>query len=197
MLIPTQIRSFIAVDVDDAAVQVAVQRLQTAISAANADVKLVAPEKLHVTLRFLGEIPISATPQICDALRRVRFAPFHVELRGVGHFPRLDRIKVLWIGMERGITELTDLFNDTQVQLQRCGITPERRRFRPHITIGRVRSRKNMEKLAQVVTGLAQATIGVQAVTSIKLKKSELTPKGPIYTSLCEISAIAERPRDR
>jgi 2'-5' RNA ligase len=196
-LTDAKIRSFIAVEVDDAAVQAAVQRLQSEISAANADVKLVAPENIHVTLRFLGEIPISATAQICDALQRVRFTPFHTELRGVGCFPRLDRIRVLWIGMERGVTELTNLYNETQTRLQRCGIAPDRRRFRPHITIGRVRSRKNMDRLAQVVTGLAHATIGVQAVTAIKLKKSELTPKGPIYTSLCEIPAITERPRGR
>lgn len=197
MLTDANIRSFIAVEVDDAAVQATVQRLQSTISAAKADVKLVAPENLHVTLKFLGEIPTSVAARICEALQRVRFAPFHAELKGVGCFPRLDRIRVLWIGVERGVTELTDLYNQTQAQVRRCGIAVDRRRFQPHITIGRVRSRKNIERLAHVISGLAKATVGVQVVTRVKVKKSVLTLTGPIYTSLCEVSAIAERPRDR
>ena len=130
-MIDTIIRSFIAVEVDDASVQMAIQRLQSKISTVNADIKLVSLENLHITLRFLGKIPISSTVQICDALQRVQFTQFHVELRGVGCFPRLDHIRVLWIGMKHGVTELTDLYNEMQKQLHRCGIAPDRRCFRP------------------------------------------------------------------
>lgn len=182
-----RVRSFIAVEVFDEEILGRILSLQEAISGSNADLKLVVAENIHITLRFLGNISVSMIKNISDELKNINFSPFEVSFKGVGVFPSLRRINVVWIGIHSGIIELVDIFNNIESKLKKLKFPPDTRGFRPHITVARVRSARNKDKLAEAVLSLRDKEFGTMLVDSIKIKKSILTPKGPIYSTLSEV----------
>ena len=185
-----RMRSFIAVEVSDKEVMGRILTFQKAIADTNADLKLVEAENIHITLRFLGEIPASMVEKISGGLKKIQFSPFEVEFREVGVFPSLRRINVVWIGIHSGVIELIDIFNQIESRLKELGFRPDARGFRPHVTVARVRSARNKERLAEVILGMRDEKFGTMLVDSVKLKKSILTPKGPIYSTLYEVKGI-------
>lgn len=184
------LRVFLAVDFPDGDAKRRVIKVQESLFETDADIKPVEPENLHITLRFLGEIEKDLVERVKVELTKISFQPFNVLFEGVGVFPDLKRINVVWIGIVEGNVELLDLYGKINQALARCGLPPERRGFSPHLTIARVRSRKNIEKLSRRVVELRDVKVGGFAVDSFKLKKSTLTPRGPIYNTLLEVPAL-------
>ncbi|MFH0896585.1 MAG: RNA 2',3'-cyclic phosphodiesterase, partial [Candidatus Bathyarchaeota archaeon] len=162
---------------------------QKAISETGADLKLVEAENIHITMRFLGEIPTSLVNRAGEELKAVQFNPFEVSLQGTGVFPEMRRINVIWVGIEKGVLELVDIHSQIESRLKKLGIRPDDRGFNPHITVARVRSARNRDKLAEALLNIKNKHFGTSPVDSIKLKKSILTPKGSIYTTITEIRA--------
>jgi len=154
-----------------------------------ADLKIVEPQNIHVTLRFLGEIPVSLVKSVCDEMRQIKFQPFDLELEGLGCFPDYRRPNVVWVGITRGEVELRSIFNQLEPNLRKLGFPPDRKGFSPHLTIARVRSGRNRQKLVEAVEALKDQSLASMTVSRVKLKKSVLTPKGPIYTTLCEVTS--------
>lgn len=185
-----KIRSFIAIEVNDEDVKACILRFQKAILGTNADLKLVKAENIHITLRFLGDITTTMVKKISEELKKIQFPPFEVEFRDVGVFPSLKRINVVWIGIKKGVTELIDLYSQIESRLNKIGFRPETRGFRPHITVARVRSARNKNKLAKMITDMQNSVFGPLVIDSIKLKKSILMPKGPLYYTLLEVKGI-------
>lgn len=184
-----RIRSFIAVDLEDEGVRRRLISAQRLLSRTGADLKLVEGENLHVTIRFLGEVPRGLLDRIVEELSEVKFRPFRAELRGVGVFPRLSRPRVIWAGFKGGEDELIALFKEIEPRLRGLGIRPERNPFHPHVTLARVRSGRKREELIRQVMDLADEEFGEIVVTRFKLKRSTLTPRGPIYSTLHEFEA--------
>lgn len=158
------------------------------IKKTGANVKLVEPENVHITLKFLGnteEEQIDEIERIIkDAVKEIN--SFHIQLKGAGVFPNQNYIKVIWIGIEHG-EEIAAIAHKIDEQLSRLGFKKEKRGFSPHLTIARVKSAKNKEKLLQIIEKYKDVEFGDIEVDSIKIKKSDLTPKGPIYTTLRKI----------
>lgn len=98
----------------------------------------VSPEQLHLTLRFIGEVDQGTLSAISSALSRIRFAPFQLTLRGVGHFPPGKRLRVLWVGLDP-CPALMQLQLELELALQETGIPAEGRRFSPHLTLARLK----------------------------------------------------------
>ncbi|MDD1676618.1 MAG: RNA 2',3'-cyclic phosphodiesterase, partial [Methanomicrobiales archaeon] len=140
------------------------------------------PAAAHVTIKFLGEVPEEQLPQIITAIRGVRCAPFDITITGIGCNSRV-KPRIVW-GIVKDHGESADLAHQADEVLAPLGFPRESRPFRPHITLARVRECDNT--LIRQVQEIAETTLGSVRVSCLKLKKSTLTPKGPIYDDLAE-----------
>jgi len=184
-----RIRSFISVDLDDSTIRDRIVGAQQGLEQTGAALKIVEPGIMHLTLRFLGEIPQSTVEHVKEAMNELRFQPFEVEFRGLGVFPNIRRISVVWVGITKGQEQLGGIFQQLEPKLRQFGLPADNKGFSPHMTIARVRSGLNKEALAKYVEGLSEQEFGQMPVNSVRLKKSTLTPKGPIYTTIHETQA--------
>lgn len=178
-------RGFIAIDIDPFPKLLEFER---EIKNSGANVKLVEPENIHLTLKFLGDTDESFIDRIEEIMNdSVKEAePFEIQLRGAGVFPNERYIKVMWIGIENG-ENIGKIASKIDEKISALGFKKDKRRFSVHLTIARVKSAKNKEKLMQIIQKYRDVEFANIIVDSIKLKKSDLTQKGPIYTTLKEI----------
>jgi 2'-5' RNA ligase len=184
-----RIRSFISVDLDEPSIRELIITAQKGLQETRAQLKLVDPEIMHLTLRFLGEIPQPTVEQVKNAMDSVHFPAFEVEFSGLGAFPSLKRINVVWVGIKRGQEQLDDIFHQLEPKLRQSGLPADNKGFSPHLTIARVKTGLNREALADYVSSMADQEFGKLLARAVRLKKSTLTPKGPIYTTIHEVSA--------
>lgn len=183
-------RCFVAIDIDNEVVKNALIEAQKTIEASGADVKSVERENIHITLRFLGEISEVQTARIVDAVRRIEFKPITLSFEGVGVFPSSARPSVIWAGVTGDVPEILAVFTALEEEFEDMGFEPERRGFQPHLTLCRVRSLRNISVLADVLGILEHARFGELEVRCIRLKKSVLTSRGPIYSNVAESRSI-------
>ena len=184
-----KIRSFIAIDIDDSTLINKIVALQDSLKGLGASIKFVEPQNIHLTLRFLGEITPFQVEQVKKILDTITFKPFTIRLEKLGTFPSISRPRVLWIGVSQGGEIVCRIQREIESQLRKLGFRKEKEEFIPHITIGRVRG-GNLERLRKRILELQDTLIGDFEVKFIRLKKSTLTPRGPIYTTLYEKRAI-------
>jgi 2'-5' RNA ligase len=175
-------RGFIAVDIKTTP---EIIMFEKDIAKTNADIKLVEPENIHITMKFLGDTDEQKIDAIEQAIKESveGIPPFSIALKGTGVFPNQHYMKVLWIG----ITETGSLETIARIleeKLSVLGFKKENREFSPHLTIGRIRTARNKDQLIKMIEQYTIKEFTVQRVETITLKKSELTPKGPIYTTL-------------
>jgi 2'-5' RNA ligase len=181
------IRSFIAFDLDNESILKKITNLQLSLAKTGADLKLVEPKNIHITLRFLGNITPNMIDRIFEEMKKVQFTPFNANLHGVGVFPNLHYPRVLWVGITDGAEQLRGIFEQLEPRLRSLGFAPDSKGFSPHLTIARVRSGSNKAEIARSVSENAEYTFGIVKADCLRLKKSELTPKGPIYSTLREV----------
>lgn len=186
-----RIRSFIAVDLDDATVRDRIVAAQNGLAQTGAQLKLVGREIMHLTLRFLGEIPNPTVDRVKEAMNSVRFQSFEVKFTGLGVFPNPRRINVVWVGIEEGHEKLNDIFQQLEPKLRQIGLPPDNKGFSPHMTVARVKSAMRRDMLAEFVEKMKKEEFGIMPVKAVRLKKSTLTPKGPIYATIHEVAASA------
>lgn len=181
----SKFRGFIAIDIEPFPNLV---KFENEISNTGANVKLVELENVHITLKFLGDTDEGYIDQIGEIIKAAvkETDSFEIQLKGAGVFPNQNYIKVMWIGIKNG-EQIGKIASKIDEQISGLGFKKEKRGFSAHLTIARVRSAKNKEKLLQIIEKYRDMEFGNFKVNSIKLKKSELTSKGPIYTTLKEI----------
>ena len=181
----SEFRGFIAVDID------AFPKLldfEKEIKDSKSNIKLIKPENIHITLKFLGDTDINLIEEINNILENIvkEIKPFKIKLEGAGFFPNKNYIKIIWIGIKKE-EQLKIIAQKIDNQLFKMGFKREGRKFSPHLTIGRVRSAKNKDKILKIIEKYKDFQFAEIKVNAIKLKKSELTPKGPIYTDIKKI----------
>lgn len=184
------VRSFIAFDIDDERIIRRLSEAQDRLINSGTNLNLVKPQNIHMTLRFLGDVPLSMVDPIYEAMKRVSFRPFDVEIRGVGAFPSLGYIRVIWAGIRRGVEELRGIFGQLEPQLRSLGFRADPKGFSPHLTIARVKAVKNKADLLRCIRDLEDYEFGTLKAEFLRLKRSVLTPKGPIYSTLHEVGAV-------
>jgi len=154
----------------------------------SAKVKWVEPHNLHWTIKFLGEVNLTETAHICQAVSEAvaPFEPFDIEAFGAGAFPDPARPRTVWLGMGQGTDEMIALHDAIDRALEPLGFRSENRRFRPHITIGRVRqsSAEGIADLGRIVREHAEFDGGLTSVFEVTVFSSELQRGGPSYTPL-------------
>ena len=181
-----QIRSFIAFDMESEEVLSRLAAAQKLLVETGADLKPVAPQNIHVTMRFLGDISPGMVDKVYDAMKNVRFTPFTIKFQGLGVFPSLNYPRVVWAGMTDGVEQLKSIFSQLEPQVRALGFAADAYGFSPHLTIARVRSAVNKQHLAELVTKKSDFEFGTIKADCLRLKKSQLSPKGPTYTTLRE-----------
>lgn len=181
------IRSFIAFDIEDESVIRELSKVQSALIETGADIKLVEPENIHITVRFLGEIPQAMIDKVYNEMIKIVFSPFDVEIKGLGAFPNMRRINVIWAGIRKGSNELRNIYYQLEPNLQRLGLRPDDKGFSPHLTIARVKTSRRKEDLIRTLKEFENHDFGIIKARCLRLKKSVLTSKGPIYSTLREV----------
>jgi len=141
---------------------------------------------MHLTLKFLGEIQPRDLSDIDEVLRKIAASasPTRARLRGMGSFPHLQRPRVIWIGIEPDDDHLAALHSSLDEALQQIGFPCERRGFRPHLTLGRVRSSRGRGSLVEAIGSNAGVDLGHLQIDELTLFESDLRPQGAIYTAL-------------
>jgi 2'-5' RNA ligase len=151
----------------------------------------VRPEGIHLTLKFLGEIPVEQVDRIAEALRQAcaGYAPFDVSVAGMGCFPNTRRPRVVWVGVEEPSGALTRLQRDVEETIAPLGFPAEARGFSPHLTLGRVKGggRQALEALGAYVER-ARVRLGEMSVGAVHLMRSDLRPGGAVYTALAVVA---------
>ena len=184
------LRTFIAIELDEPlrhALGVAQNRLKRQTPPGS--VKWVAPDGIHLTLKFLGDTPAGRIAEIAGALRVActRYAPFEVSVEGRGCFPNFRRPRVVWVAVRDRTQTLAPLQEAIERHVAPLGFPTEARGFSPHLTLGRIA--RNADSTAAAAVGQAVENsvveqIGVQRVAAVSLIKSELRPTGAVYTIL-------------
>ncbi|MFX1506249.1 MAG: RNA 2',3'-cyclic phosphodiesterase [Promethearchaeota archaeon] len=178
------VRSFICVEINKSEV---VSRIEELISKIKFDgVRPVKPNQVHLTLKFLGEVPDTQIGRIKQAIQTIDFPSFDITLEGMGCFPNLNYIRVVWIGIKEGSENLKQLAGLVEEKLNPIGFPKEKRRFSPHLTLSRIKKLRNSDKkqLTTIIQNSKTLPIGDQMIDELILKKSTLTPKGAIYENL-------------
>lgn len=181
------VRAFIGIDINEA-VRRKLVAAQEQLAATGAGLKLVEPPNIHVTMKFLGEVSDDRIAPISEALERAAAGTkqFDIRVKGIGVFPNLGYIRVVWAGVADGRDEVTSLQQKIERELQPLGFRAERD-FVPHLTIARVKTARGKERLTAFVKDMGDAEFGVTRAQAVELKQSKLTPKGPIYSTLARI----------
>jgi RNA 2',3'-cyclic 3'-phosphodiesterase len=185
------LRTFIAIELDPE-VRDALSRVQGKLKRGSPDgaVKWVNPESIHLTLKFLGDTPVSKVSKVADAVATARegIAAFDLSIEGRGCFPNCRRPRVIWVAVK-------DLSGSNLLRMQAAierlvsplGLPTEDRGFSPHLTLGRIA--RNVSPATEAAVGkLVQDSvveqIAQQRVTAVSLIKSDLRPAGPVYYTL-------------
>ncbi|MGC9210240.1 MAG: RNA 2',3'-cyclic phosphodiesterase [Acidilobus sp.] len=179
-------RLFIAVDIDRPELVKRLEEIEDELLSLRVPMKLVEPENFHITIRFIGEVADYVASEIRGrVLPSLRFKPFRLKLAGVGAFPNPSNARVIWVGIVEGFEELKEIREQVDRGLKEIGLSLEEEEFTPHLTIARVKERGSPAVL-KFIMEKANYEIGEMEVRSVRLKKSTLTPRGPIYETLAE-----------
>jgi len=181
------IRSFIAVKIPPESAE-GIAAAQARLRAAGRDVKWVEPESLHITLKFLGGVERERLAEVWRATAEALdgTAAFTMRFRGIGAFPNRSRARVIWAGIVEGAEELTEMAARVEAACETHGFERERRAFRAHVTLGRVRRPAANPALEGAIGEQAEAELGEARVDRALLMKSELTRAGAVYHMLEE-----------
>jgi 2'-5' RNA ligase len=178
-------RAFIAVDIEPEQALVAQLR---ELASSRADIKVVKPALLHVTLKFLGDAEETLVDEIvrrmADSAKGV--SPFQVRLTGLGAFPSMSNIRVVWVGIKDG-AKLGEIAGRLDASFADIGFEREKKGFVPHLTLARARSGQNMGVVQEMLKRNAATDFGGYPVDKILLKKSVLSPQGPAYSVVREV----------
>jgi 2'-5' RNA ligase len=178
------LRSFIAIELPET-VRSALAEFQQDLKKYGADVRWIKPENIHLTLKFLGNIEEDRVESIAEKIRGACgiHNGFELEISGTGVFPNKRSPRVLWAGV---------IINDTVMALHKgieggmgaLGFEREKRRFSPHLTLGRFRSLRGKQAVLDIMDSCREKRFGIMDVNSVLLMRSDLSPKGAKYTKI-------------
>jgi 2'-5' RNA ligase len=175
------LRAFLALDLTNPEIRQQISEIQKQLQKSGADLKPVDPNLIHFTLRFFGEITEDDIDTIREKMSSISTQPFSISMRGLGVFPSKSHISVIWVGATKETSgRMEDLASGINSILYHVGERPDHP-FRAHLTIARVRTGRNKESLLRSISQFQNFEFGDCHFNEIKLKKSTLTPKGPIY----------------
>lgn len=189
------IRSFIAIDLTEET-RKALRAVQEHLEQSRAGVRWVKPSSIHLTLKFLGNIHPEQVDDIAATVAEVVRSEPVLTLRaaGLGGFPSQRKPRVIWVGLEGDVDRLKQIQARLESSLEPLGFAREDRSFHPHLTLGRVKDRRRLQQLIDIMADLELPTFNSFDADEIILYKSDLRPTGAIYTKLHRIPLAAPAP---
>jgi 2'-5' RNA ligase len=183
-----KIRAFIAINLPEPVLQ-AIAKAQDRLRGSHLNIRWVRKEGIHLTLKFLGDIHKNDVEKIRAAMERATkaFSPFTLRGKGIGVFPDLRRPRVIWAGVSDDVETLYALQRDLESQLNGIGFAKEKRAFKGHLTVGRVKGRLNRSKLGEALEALGEFQTASFKAQSVVLFQSDLRPNGAVYSRLAEV----------
>jgi 2'-5' RNA ligase len=162
---------------------------------AQTTIKWVKPDGIHLTLKFLGNIPVASTSDVTKVMTNAakRISPFYLEVKTLGAFPNSERVQVVWLGLGGELDKLTLLQQLIETNLIQLGFTAEQRRFKPHLTLARLgkevssRDRQQLGKLIACTSPDIHDRINIDR---IHLIRSQLTREGAIYSRISSVTLL-------
>ena len=152
-------------------------------------VRWLAPEQMHLTLSFLGDVSEEVEEVLKKNLKAIAWKPFFLPISGLGTFPGKGRPNIVWIGVGTGHPHLFQLHKRVQEGAIRAGLEPDLRSFHPHVTLARCRD-VSPESVRPFLRAHAAFDAGMIHVESFWLNSSALTPRGSVYTRELEVRAM-------
>jgi 2'-5' RNA ligase len=192
------IRAFIAIKLPDRVTE-RLQALQDRLKKRDAfsPVRWVQASSIHLTLKFLGQIPVEAAEAVTIALELAcdPIPPFSLTVEEIGCFPNTHRPRVIWVGVAEPTGALAWLQRATEDACEQLGFRRERRPYHPHLTLGRIRDRTTLSQRIAIGQAIQEEEVVPSCpvtVSGIDLIRSTLRPAGAMYTSLGEIGLGGE-----
>ena len=175
-------RLFVAIELDEAN-RSRLAKLHGSLERKCPGVRWVQEHQLHMTVKFLGDVPDGQVPDVSAALELAGSSakPFAMDLQGAGCFPPRGSVRIVWSGATETSGALIQCVAAAEEELESLGFPRERKPFSPHITIGRVRSDDSNGRIRSAVDAAAYENMA-QTVKSLTLMSSVLSPKGPAYS---------------
>ncbi|HEX4999606.1 MAG TPA: RNA 2',3'-cyclic phosphodiesterase [Terriglobia bacterium] len=180
-------RVFFAIDLPQA-LRSRLGDIQRELRPAAPNARWVAPESIHLTLRFLGEINPVQMEEAAAALQGLTWKPFEVRARSLGFFPGARSPRVLWVGVEAA--SLEELAQEVNARMERLGFEPERRAFRPHLTLARSRDTRLKSELIRAAERFKDLDFGSFVADHLILFESVLKPAGAEYRQIREFAFV-------
>ena len=187
-----QVRCFIAIELPEE-VRAGLSRLQAQLKSGDQPgVKWVDPYSIHLTLKFLGSVAVDRLDPITAALGEAaqRVSPFRLKVEGLGVFPNLRRVQVVWVGVSGEVDRLAQLQQRIESNLAGLGFAPEGRRFTPHLTLARLRDRASLDErqeFGQLIASTKFESAYSFQVDTVSLIRSQLTREGAIYNRISSV----------
>lgn len=199
MTLPTDtVRLFIACEVPDDtrnAIGTVIDELKARSGTA---VRWIRAEGVHVTLKFLGEVPMKQLPAIKLAVQEAVHgtAPFELEFSNIGTFGGREGLRIMWVGIAGDVLRLEKLVRDVNAALAVVGFEPERRPFRPHLTLGRVRDEIPTRQRAEIEVAVGKMAVppAPWRTTQVSLMRSKLTTTGAVYEVIASFPLRVTQP---
>ena len=165
---------------------------QEKLKKVDADVGWVAPENLHITLKFIGYIDDDKIDSVVTIIRDsvTHIKPFDLNYVGMGTFPTQKNPRVVFAQAIDTGGVLAKIHERLDNQLVALGVEHDDRRFEAHLTVGRTKTRRNVNKLLEGLQAYQGFQFGLEHVTQVVLMKSDLSPEGPHYTKLHSVDLV-------
>lgn len=179
------IRTFLAIDLPEE-IKVQIENVQSRLKASVKGIRWARPEGIHLTLKFFGNISENKIADISSVVEKntVDIRPLSLKVSTLGTFPNLKSPRVLWLGIGGSVEKLSDLQKEIEKDLESIGFQRGNRAFRAHLTLGRIKSPKNVKGLSEIMKNEEIYDAGSFCAGGLTLLKSDLTPQGAIYTKL-------------
>ena len=179
------IRAFLAIDLpEETRNQIGI--IQDRLKRTLKGVRWTRPKGIHLTLKFFGNVSESDIAKISSIIKKKTkdVGSLTLTVGTIGAFPNFKRPRVLWLEIGGAVERLSILQKEVEAALETCGFQRETRTFRPHLTLGRIKSPKVVAGLSEIIKGEKSYNGGSFTARGLTLFKSDLTPKGAMYTKL-------------
>jgi len=178
-------RAFIAIEIPDE-IKKEMAAVQEQLRKANIDASWPREDGIHLTLKFLGEVPESKIPEIISGLQKAAegIGRFRLEVKGVGTFPNPRNARVVWIGLAGEIGKLEKLQTAVEDAMAGIGLAKDERKFTAHLTLGRIKYIRSRDQWIATLAEIKDKSLKGFDATAVSLMQSELKPSGSVYTEM-------------
>ena len=189
---PNTTRAFIAIELPEE-ITAFIHKIQEGVRSYGFKVRWVRPENIHLTLKFLGDINNEDIKKAGDAIISAASenASMSLGAKGIGFFPGVKRSRVIWTGIAGQTKELTDLQKTLEGKLDTVGFPKEKRPFKGHLTIARIKRKIDARRLVDAMKEFGRFESKTFIADEVVLFKSELKPSGAVYSKLINAALVA------